>query len=176
MTAPRHQLMVSGVSGKLLNDLPTPALGCVTPKPRIWVCRNQDHPWNYRYCRISFHFRFPPGEGRQRSLVVRAVLASYPAWAQSGSSRRRSRTDLFPSGRRCGGSGRTVPTRPSRASVRVGDTPGTSWHVSASGVTRRPTRQSTVQKCCRDSERRCRRTTRSSGSDLIVTDLQIMSD
>jgi hypothetical protein len=24
------------------------------------VCPNRDHPWNYRYCRISFHFRFPP--------------------------------------------------------------------------------------------------------------------
>src|ERR1035437_6018644 len=35
-----------------------------------------------------------------RFMVLWAVLASYPAWAQSGSSRRRSRTDLFPSGRR----------------------------------------------------------------------------
>src|ERR1035437_1241562 len=27
--------------------------GRKTRKPRIWVCRNRDQPWNYRYCRIS---------------------------------------------------------------------------------------------------------------------------
>ena len=76
MTAPRHQLMVSGVSGKLLNDLPTPALGCVTPKPRIWVCRNQDHPWNYRYCRLSFCFQFPP-YGQGRAVIIGGMGCSH---------------------------------------------------------------------------------------------------
>jgi hypothetical protein len=31
---------------------------------------------SHRYCRISFHFRLPPSECGQRSLVVRAVTAS----------------------------------------------------------------------------------------------------
>ena len=39
------------------------SLGRETLKPRMCVGRNRDQPWSYRYCRISFQFRFPPGEG-----------------------------------------------------------------------------------------------------------------
>ena len=63
-----------------------------------------------------------PGRAGRRSVVVRAVSASYPTWAQSGSCRRRRRrvhvehvhacaweTGLCPSGRRYARSCRSEP-------------------------------------------------------------------
>ena len=63
---------------------------------------------SYRYCRISFHFQFPPREGEQRSVVVWAVLArNSPPWISSSdspqmppqSSYRRRGTEHLPSAR-----------------------------------------------------------------------------
>src|ERR1035441_581226 len=48
------------------------SLGRITRKPRIWVCRNRDHPWNYRYGRISLRLQLPSADAvvRRRDAII----------------------------------------------------------------------------------------------------------
>jgi hypothetical protein len=49
------------------------------------VCRNRDHPWNYRYCRISFRFRPTTPVVHQAVAIIGglAVIARNPAGAEA---------------------------------------------------------------------------------------------